>query len=91
MAESPGQHLTAEEIDDLARQRYPEMGPASICRTVQVDRSVFDKVSSDDGFAPCALGASVVSQDIIIMQFTAGAETYFPSRRLVEYSGAGTF
>ncbi len=36
MAERPGQHLTAEEIYDLARQKCPEIGLATIYRTVQV-------------------------------------------------------
>ena len=58
MAERPGQHLTAEEIYDLARQKCPEIGLATIYRTVQVlvDLSVIDKVSFDDGFARYELG-----------------------------------
>lgn len=58
MAEHPGQHLTAEEIYDLARQKYPEIGLATIYRTVQVlvDLSIIDKVSFDDGFARYELG-----------------------------------
>lgn len=58
MAERPGQHLTAEEIYDLARQKYPEIGLATIYRTVQVlvDLSIIDKVSFDDGFARYELG-----------------------------------
>ncbi|MEY8352869.1 Fur family transcriptional regulator [Lachnospiraceae bacterium 54-53] len=58
MAERPGQHLTAEQIYDLARQKCPEIGLATIYRTVQVlvDLSVIDKVSFDDGFARYELG-----------------------------------
>lgn len=58
MAERPGEHLTAEEIYDLARQSYPEIGLATIYRTVQVlvDLLVIDKVSFDDGFARYELG-----------------------------------
>ena len=53
MAERPGEHLTAEEIYDLAKKKCPEIGLATIYRTVQVlvDLSVIDKVSFDDGFA----------------------------------------
>lgn len=58
MAAHPGEHLTAEEIFDLARQTYPEIGLATVYRTVQVlvDLSVIDKVSFDDGFARYELG-----------------------------------
>jgi Fur family ferric uptake transcriptional regulator len=58
MAERPGQHLTAEEIYDLARQKCPEIGLATIYRTVQVliNLSIIDKVSFDDGFARYELG-----------------------------------
>lgn len=58
MAQRPGQHLTVEEIYDLARQKCPEIGLATIYRTVQlfVDLSIIDKVSFDDGFARYELG-----------------------------------
>lgn len=58
MAEHPGEHLTAEQIFDMARARYPEIGLATIYRTVQVlvDLHVIDKVSFDDGFARYELG-----------------------------------
>jgi Fur family ferric uptake transcriptional regulator len=58
MAERPGEHLTAEEIYDLARKKCPEIGLATIYRTVQVlvDLSIIDKVSFDDGFARYELG-----------------------------------
>lgn len=58
MAAHPGEHLTAEEIFDLARQTYQEIGLATVYRTVQVlvDLSVIDKVSFDDGFARYELG-----------------------------------
>lgn len=58
MAGHPGEHLTAEEIFDLARQKFPEIGLATVYRTMQVlvDLSVIDKVSFDDGFARYELG-----------------------------------
>ena len=60
MAKHPGEHLTAEDIHDLARQKYPDIGLATIYRTVQVlvDLSVIDKVSLDDGFARYELGSA---------------------------------
>ena len=53
IADHPGEHLTAEEIYELVKNRYPEIGLATIYRTVQVlvDLHVIDKVSFDDGFA----------------------------------------
>ena len=58
MAEHPGEHLTAEQIFDLVRVQYPEIGLATIYRTVQVlvDLRLIDKVSFDDGFARYELG-----------------------------------
>lgn len=53
IADHPGEHLTAEEIYELVKHKYPEIGLATIYRTVQVlvDLHVIDKVSFDDGFA----------------------------------------
>ncbi|MCI8517759.1 MAG: transcriptional repressor [Hungatella sp.] len=58
MAAHPGEHLTAEEIFDLARQAYPEIGLATIYRTllVLVELQIIDKISLDDGFARYELG-----------------------------------
>lgn len=53
IADHPGEHLTAEEIFDLVRRQYPEIGLATIYRTLQVlvELNVIDKISFDDGFA----------------------------------------
>lgn len=58
MAGHPGEHLTAEEIYDLARRSCPDIGLATIYRTMQMlkDLSVIDKVSFGDGFARYELG-----------------------------------
>lgn len=58
MAAHAGEHLTAEEIYELVKIRYPEIGLATIYRTVQVlvDLSMIDKVSFDDGCARYELG-----------------------------------
>lgn len=47
------EHLTVEEIYDLAKEESPEIGLASIYRTVQVllELHVIEKVTFDDGFA----------------------------------------
>lgn len=59
MAGHPGEHLTAEEIYELVRAQYPEIGLATVYRTVQVlvDLHVIDKVSFDDGYARYELDA----------------------------------
>ena len=46
MAGHPGEHLTAEEIFDLARQSYPEIGLATIYRALQVmvELHIIDKL-----------------------------------------------
>lgn len=53
IADHPNEHLTAEEIYELVKDKYPEIGLATIYRTVQVlvDLHVIDKVSFDDGLA----------------------------------------
>lgn len=60
MAAHPGEHLTAEELYELAREQYPEIGLATIYRTVQVlvDLHVIGKVSFDDGYARYELEAA---------------------------------
>lgn len=64
MAAHPGEHLTAEEIFDLAREKSPEIGLATIYRALQVlvELHVIDKLSFDDGFARYELGRSLGSE-----------------------------
>jgi len=64
MAAHPGEHLTAEEIFDLARVKSPEIGLATIYRALQVlvDLHVIDKLSFDDGFARYELGRELGSE-----------------------------
>ncbi len=58
MAEHPGEHLTAEEIHALAKEKQPEIGLATIYRTLQVlvDLGLIDKLNLDDGFSRYELG-----------------------------------
>lgn len=58
MAAHPGEHLTAEQIRDLAKEQYPEIGLATIYRTLQVlvDLKLIDRISFDDGFVRYELG-----------------------------------
>lgn len=59
IADHPGEHLTAEEIFELAKDKYPEIGLATIYRTVQVlvDLHVIGKISFDDGLSRYELEA----------------------------------
>lgn len=52
IADHPGEHLTAEDIYELAREPHPNIGIATIYRTLQVlyNLSVIDKISFGDGY-----------------------------------------
>ena len=54
----PDKHFTAEEIYDLVKAEYPEMGLATVYRTIQilVELHLVDKLSLDDGFARYEIG-----------------------------------
>lgn len=58
MAVHPGEHLTVEEIHALARATHPDIGIATIYRSVQVlqELHIIDKVSFGDGYARYELG-----------------------------------
>lgn len=64
MAARPGEHLTAEEIFDLAREKLPEIGLATIYRALQVlvELRAIDKLSFDDGSARYELGGELGSE-----------------------------
>jgi Fur family transcriptional regulator, ferric uptake regulator len=48
----PGIHLTAEEIYDFVKEKYPEIGIATVYRTIQMlsELNLIDKLLLDDGF-----------------------------------------
>lgn len=52
LAESPGQHLTTEEVYHLVKKESPEIGLATVYRTIQVllDLELIDRISLDDGY-----------------------------------------
>lgn len=51
-------HLTAEEIYELVKRNYPEIGMATVYRTIQLllDLGLIDKISLDDGCARYEIG-----------------------------------
>lgn len=54
----PGSHLTAEEIYDCVKVRHPEIGLATVYRTVQLlsELNVIDRFRLDDGYVRYEIG-----------------------------------
>lgn len=57
---NPGKHLTAEEIYDCVRQDYPDIGLATVYRTIQLlsELGLIDKLILDDGYLRYEIGSS---------------------------------
>ncbi|TAH68018.1 MAG: transcriptional repressor [Anaerolineaceae bacterium] len=55
----PGKHLTAEEIYDYVRKEYPDIGLATVYRTIQLlsELNLIDKLNLDDGYVRYEIGA----------------------------------
>ena len=58
LADHRDKHLTAEDIYELVREDYPEIGLATIYRTVQLllEMQLVDRISLDDGCARYEIG-----------------------------------
>lgn len=58
LAANPEKHFTAEEIFDLIRAESPEIGLATVYRTIQVlvELHLVDKLNLGDGFARYEIG-----------------------------------
>ena len=58
IASRPEEHLTAEEIYDLVKVSYPEIGLATVYRTIQLlnELHLIDRISFDDGFVRYEMG-----------------------------------
>lgn len=54
----PDTHLTAEEIYEYVREQYPEIGLATVYRTIQLlsDLQLIDKLNLDDGYVRYEIG-----------------------------------
>lgn len=52
LSSRPGKHMTAEEIYDYVKKKYPEIGIATVYRTIQVlsELNLIDKLNLDDGY-----------------------------------------
>ena len=56
--EHSGVHLSVEEIYDFVKKDYPEIGLATVYRTVQLlsELELIDKVNLDDGYVRYEIG-----------------------------------
>lgn len=52
IASCEGKHLSTEEIYDLVREKHPEIGLATVYRSIQLllELEIIDKITFDDGF-----------------------------------------
>ena len=60
IASAPKEHLTAEEIFDLVKVDSPEIGLATVYRTIQLleELRLIDRVNFDDGFVRYEMGSA---------------------------------
>lgn len=58
LSASPDKHLTAEEIYELVKADYPEIGLATVYRTIQLllELHLIDRINLDDGFVRYEIG-----------------------------------
>lgn len=58
LSSRPGKHLTAEEIYDYVRKKYPDIGLATVYRTIQLlsELNLIDKLNLDDGYVRYEIG-----------------------------------
>ncbi|HIW21671.1 MAG TPA: transcriptional repressor [Candidatus Dorea intestinavium] len=58
LGENKDKHLTAEDIYELVKEDYPEIGLATIYRTVQLlyDMRLVDRINLDDGYVRYEMG-----------------------------------
>ena len=54
----PRVHMTAEEIYDLVKKKHPDIGLATVYRTIQMlsDLNLIDKLNLDDGYVRYEIG-----------------------------------
>ncbi len=63
LASCPKEHLTAEEIFELVKVDCPEIGLATVYRTIQLlnGLNLIDRVNFDDGFVRYEMGSALDS------------------------------
>lgn len=65
LSQKPDSHLTAEEIYDLVRVSNPEIGLATVYRTIQMllELKIIDRIYLDDGYVRYELGHVYEDED----------------------------
>ena len=60
VASMPEKHLTAEEIFELVKVDYPEIGLATVYRNIQMlcELHLIDRINFDDGYARYEIGTT---------------------------------
>lgn len=60
LEERPDKHLTAEEIYEIVREKNPEIGLATVYRTIQLlaELNLIDKLNLGDGFVRYEIGST---------------------------------
>ncbi|SCP95958.1 Fur family transcriptional regulator [Anaerobium acetethylicum] len=58
LSQCPDRHLTAEEIYELVKADYPEIGLATVYRTIQLllELNLVDRINLDDGYVRYEIG-----------------------------------
>lgn len=64
LAGCPDNHLTAEEIYELVKVDYPEIGLATVYRTIQLllELHLIDRINLDDGFVRYEIGKTYADE-----------------------------
>lgn len=59
LSDRPGEHLTAEEIYDYVKKDYPDIGLATVYRTIQLlsELHLIDKLNLGDGYVRYEIGS----------------------------------
>lgn len=58
LASQPDEHLTAEEIYEMVKIKYPDIGLATVYRTIQLfsDLKLIERLNLDDGYVRYEIG-----------------------------------
>ena len=64
LAACPDRHLTAEEIYEIVKADCPEIGLATVYRTIQLllELHLVDRINLDDGFVRYEIGSATESE-----------------------------
>lgn len=65
LAEQEDRHMTTEDIYDLVREEYPEIGIATVYRTVQLllEMQLVDRIELNDGCVRYEIGRQLLGEE----------------------------